>query len=63
MRIAMFRRNIAYLFTKNEFLEVPFNKLISVNVYKISFKLFALEFAFTFACLVFGRQAFTLLNH
>ncbi|MDR2169509.1 MAG: hypothetical protein LBP59_05145 [Planctomycetaceae bacterium] len=27
------------------------------------FKLFALEFAFTFACLAFGRQAFTLLNH
>ncbi|MDR2172270.1 MAG: hypothetical protein LBP59_19165, partial [Planctomycetaceae bacterium] len=23
MRIAMFRRNIAYLFTKNEFLETP----------------------------------------
>ncbi|MDR2169324.1 MAG: DUF4276 family protein [Planctomycetaceae bacterium] len=27
------------------------------------FKLFALEFAFTFACLAFGRQALTLLNH
>ncbi|MDR2172124.1 MAG: hypothetical protein LBP59_18420 [Planctomycetaceae bacterium] len=26
------------------------------------FKLFALEFSFTFACLVFGRQALTLLN-
>jgi hypothetical protein len=23
MRIAMFRRNIAYLLTKNEFLEIP----------------------------------------
>ncbi|MDR2169533.1 MAG: hypothetical protein LBP59_05275 [Planctomycetaceae bacterium] len=27
-----------------------------------AFKLFALEFSFTFACLVFGRQAWTLLN-
>ncbi|MDR2169703.1 MAG: hypothetical protein LBP59_06145 [Planctomycetaceae bacterium] len=27
-----------------------------------NFKLFVLEFAFTFACLAFGRQAFTLLN-
>ncbi|MDR2170337.1 MAG: hypothetical protein LBP59_09360 [Planctomycetaceae bacterium] len=26
------------------------------------FKLFALEFSFTFACLVFGRQALTLLH-
>ncbi|MDR2172567.1 MAG: hypothetical protein LBP59_20700 [Planctomycetaceae bacterium] len=26
------------------------------------FKLFVLEFAFTFACLAFGRQALTLLN-
>ncbi|MDR2169593.1 MAG: hypothetical protein LBP59_05580 [Planctomycetaceae bacterium] len=27
-----------------------------------AFKLFALEFSFTVACLVFGRQALTLLN-
>ncbi|MDR2170146.1 MAG: hypothetical protein LBP59_08395 [Planctomycetaceae bacterium] len=26
------------------------------------YKLFALEFSFTFACLDFGRQAWTLLN-
>ncbi|MDR2172552.1 MAG: hypothetical protein LBP59_20625 [Planctomycetaceae bacterium] len=30
--------------------------------YNLYFKLFVLEFAFTFACLVFGRQALTLLN-
>jgi hypothetical protein len=29
---------------------------------KRTFKLFVLEFAFTFACLAFGRQALTLLN-
>ncbi|MDR2172137.1 MAG: hypothetical protein LBP59_18485 [Planctomycetaceae bacterium] len=30
--------------------------------FKTTFKLFVLEFAFTFACLAFGRQALTLLN-
>ncbi|MDR2169328.1 MAG: hypothetical protein LBP59_04230 [Planctomycetaceae bacterium] len=40
---------------KNEFLEIPFNL-------RNYFKLFVLEFAFTFACLAFGRQALTLLN-
>ncbi|MDR2169316.1 MAG: hypothetical protein LBP59_04170 [Planctomycetaceae bacterium] len=29
---------------------------------EVHFKLFALEFSFTFACLAFGRQALTLLN-
>ncbi|MDR2172206.1 MAG: hypothetical protein LBP59_18830 [Planctomycetaceae bacterium] len=37
---------------------------IDQNIFSliVIFKLFALEFSFTFACLVFGRQALTLLN-
>jgi hypothetical protein len=34
------------------------NEMINWDI----FKLFVLEFAFTFACLAFGRQALTLLN-
>jgi hypothetical protein len=41
------RTNVTLLFTKRT------NNL---------FKLFALEFAFTAACLAIGRQAFTLFN-
>jgi hypothetical protein len=35
--------------------------IITKNKFAV-FKLFALEFSFTFACLDFGRQAWTLLN-
>ncbi|MDR2169611.1 MAG: hypothetical protein LBP59_05670 [Planctomycetaceae bacterium] len=37
-------------------------RLLSKYIYYKHFKLFALEFSFTFACLDFGRQASTLLN-
>ncbi|MDR2172212.1 MAG: hypothetical protein LBP59_18875 [Planctomycetaceae bacterium] len=35
---------------------------LSIFLFGLYFKLFVLEFAFTFACLAFGRQALTLLN-
>ncbi|MDR2170866.1 MAG: hypothetical protein LBP59_12050 [Planctomycetaceae bacterium] len=41
--------------------KLPKRNLIN-KISVIGYKLFALEFSFTFACLAFGRQALTLLN-